>query len=287
LSEKERGVFDRLLGLFQGEQEAPPTEEELFEIINASGETGVITDDTHEMLSRVIQLKETQVQEVMVPRTEFSAIAADSRIKTAISIINDKGFSRYPIFHDTLDQVIGILHAKDILKHLDKNLEHLNLREIMRPVYFVPETKKVDDLLREMQQRRVHMAIVVDEYGGTAGLVTVEDILEEIVGEIQDEYDAEEPVFVQVSEAEYILDARVDVDDVNDLLDVNLPTESGDTLGGLIYASLGKVPSPGERLRIDGLLIEVMTVSERRIRKVRVQRELMEEQEWDRLTVRA
>jgi hypothetical protein len=127
LSEKERGIFERLMGLFQGEQEVPPTEEELFEIINASGETGVITDDTHEMLSSVIQLKETQVQEVMVPRTEFSAIAADSRIKTAISIINDKGFSRYPIFHDNLDQVIGILHAKDILKHLDKNLEHLNL----------------------------------------------------------------------------------------------------------------------------------------------------------------
>ena len=138
--------------------------------------------------------------------------------------------------------------------------------------YFVPETKKVDDLLREMQQRRIHMAIVVDEYGGTAGLVTVEDILEEIVGEIQDEYDAEEPSFERVGEGEYVLDAGMNLDDVNDLLETDLPTETADTLGGLIYDALGRVPVPGDHLQVGPWQIEVLTVSGRRIRKVRMAR---------------
>ena len=263
------------------------TEEEIRMLVDAGEEEGVIEEEEKEMIYSIFQFGDTKAREVMVPRIDIMAMEADIKLQEALGTIIAAGHSRIPVYDGTIDHIVGLLYAKDLLAHLQRAEADLRLRDVIRAAYFVPETKKVDDLLREMQQRRVHMAIVVDEYGGTAGLVTVEDILEEIVGEIQDEYDAEEPVFVQVSEAEYILDARVDVDDVNDLLDVNLPTESGDTLGGLIYASLGKVPSPGERLRIDGLLIEVMTVSERRIRKVRVQRELMEEQEWDRLTVRA
>ncbi len=146
----------------------------------------------------------------------------------------------------------------------------MSLRELLRTPYFVPESKSVDELLEEMQQRKVHMVIVVDEYGGTAGIVTLEDIVEEIVGEIQDEYDAEEPIVEQSGDGEFIFNARVDLDDVNRLMGAAFPTEMGDTLGGFIYSQLGKVPSPGEIVRFDGLVIEVLTVTGRRIRKVRV-----------------
>ena len=162
MSDKEKGLLDRFKGLFHGDHEPPPTEEELFEIINASGETGVITDDTHEMLSSIIQLKETQVQEVMVPRTEFAAIAADRSISEELETITSKGFSRYPIFHDNLDQVIGVLYAKDILKHLDQDLSRIHPRDIMRPVHFVPETKKVQELLQEFRIKGIHIDADMD-----------------------------------------------------------------------------------------------------------------------------
>jgi len=274
LSEKERGIFERLMGLFQGEQEVPPTEEELFEIINASGETGVITDDTHEMLSSVIQLKETQVQEVMVPRTEFSAIAADSRIKTAISIINDKGFSRYPIFHDNLDQVIGILHAKDILKHLDKNLEHLNLREIMRPVYFVPETKKVSELLHEFRTKGIHIAIAVDEYGGTSGLVTISDLVEEIIGKIYEEnlpVEKSENLIEKIDDGVYLVNGKTEIEEIEELFDIEIEHRGKfESVGGLAVFLSGRIPQTGESFVYNKLSLTVTAADKRRVKKVRL-----------------
>lgn len=247
------------------------TEEEIRTLVDAGEEEGVIEEEEKEMIYSIFEFGDTLAREVMVPRMDMVALEVDTPLGQALRLAIDAGHSRIPAYEGTVDSIVGLLYAKDLLTYLQGEGTPPQLRDILRPAYFVPETKKVNDLLREMQQRRVHMAIVVDEYGGTAGLVTVEDILEEIVGEIQDEYDLEEPAFEEVAPGEYILDARMNLDDVNELLGSPLPSGSGDTLGGLIYSRLGKVPSPGERLRVDGLSIEVLTVVGRRIRKVRVQ----------------
>ncbi|MBN1953829.1 MAG: HlyC/CorC family transporter [Anaerolineae bacterium] len=252
------------------------TEEEIRMLVDAGEEEGVIEEDEKEMIYSIFQFGDTLAREVMVPRIDVVALDVNTPLPEALDVVIGAGHSRIPIYAETIDRIEGLLYAKDLLSCMQNGEPAPVLQELLRPAYFVPETKKVDDLLREMQQRRVHIAIVIDEYGGTAGLVTVEDILEEIVGEIQDEYDVEEPIFVQVSEDEYILGARMDLDDVNNLLGIDLPTKSSDTLGGLIYSSLGKVPSEGEQLHIDRLLIEVLSVTGRRIRQVRVRRQPME-----------
>ncbi len=248
------------------------TEEEIRTLVDAGEEEGVIEEDEKEMIYSIFELGETMAREIMVPRIDIVAVDVQTPPEEVVRVIAETGHSRIPVYEGTVDGIVGLVYAKDLLLHLQGDGPRPPLREMLRPAYFVPETKKVDDLLREMQQRRIHMAIVVDEYGGTAGLVTVEDILEEIVGEIQDEYDAEEPSFEQVGEGEYILDARMNLDDVNDLLEADLPTETADTLGGLIYDALGRVPVPGDGLRIGEWRIEVLTVSGRRIRKVRMMR---------------
>lgn len=248
------------------------TEEEIRTLVDAGEEEGVIEEDEKEMIYSIFELGETMAREVMVPRIDIVAIDVQTPPEEVVRVIAETGHSRIPVYEGTVDGIVGLVYAKDLLLYLQGDGPRPSLREMLRPAYFVPETKKVDDLLREMQQRRIHMAIVVDEYGGTAGLVTVEDILEEIVGEIQDEYDAEEPFFEQVGEGEYILDARMNLDDVNDLLGADLPTETADTLGGLIYDALGRVPVPGDSLQIGEWRVEVLTVSDRRIRKVRMAR---------------
>lgn len=248
------------------------TEEEIRTLVDAGEEEGIIEEEEKEMIYSIIELGETMAREVMIPRIDIVAVDVQTPPEEVVRVIAETGHSRIPVYEGTVDGIVGLVYAKDLLLYLQGDGPRPPLREILRPAYFVPETKKVDDLLREMQQRRIHMAIVVDEYGGTAGLVTVEDILEEIVGEIQDEYDAEEPTFEPVGEGEYILDARMNLDDVNDLLEADLPTETADTLGGLIYDALGRVPVPSDRLQIGEWQIEVLTVSGRRIRKVRMTR---------------
>ncbi|HEY76517.1 MAG TPA: HlyC/CorC family transporter [Thermoflexia bacterium] len=245
------------------------SEEEIKTLVDAGEEEGVIEEEEREMIYSIFAFGDTLAREVMVPRIDIVALDVNTPLPEAADRVIEAGHSRIPVYEGSIDNIVGLLYAKDLLAYLRNGHDDLSLRQILRPAYFVPETKKVDDLLREMQQHRIHMAIVVDEYGGTAGLVTVEDILEEIVGEIQDEYDEEEPVFEQVGEGEYIIDARMDLDDVNELLGTELSTESGETLGGLIYCTLGKVPEPGDRLEVDGLEIEVLTVKGRRIGKVR------------------
>ncbi|MGB9890843.1 MAG: hemolysin family protein, partial [Anaerolineae bacterium] len=248
------------------------TEEEIRTLVDAGEEEGIIKEKEKEMIYSIFDLGETMAREVMVPRIDIVAVDVQTPPEEVVRVIAETGHSRIPVYEGTVDGIVGLVYAKDLLLHLQGDGPRPPLREMLRPAYFVPETKKVDDLLREMQQRRIHMAIVVDEYGGTAGLVTVEDILEEIVGEIQDEYDAEEPAFEPVGEGEYILDARMNLDDVNDLLETNLPTGAADTLGGLIYSTLGRVPVAGDQLQMGEWRIEVLTVSGRRIRKVRVMR---------------
>jgi putative hemolysin len=276
------GVSDGLSRFMGGEPlSSMPfiTEEEIMTLVDAGQEVGVIEEDEKEMIYSVFAFGDTLAREVMVPRIDIVALDIEASVEEALDVVIRAGHSRIPTYEGTIDNIVGVLYAKDLLQLWQDKRETVSLREVLRPAYFVPESKHVDELLEEMQQRKVHIVVVVDEYGGTAGVVTIEDIVEEIVGEIQDEYDAEEPTVEQTGDKEFIFNARVDLDDVNRLMGTAFPTEMDDTLGGFIYSQLGKVPVPGEIVRFDGLVIQVLTVSGRRIRKVRVSWEQDEEAE--------
>ena len=250
------------------------TEEEIRTLVDAGEEEGVLEEEEKEMIYSIFDLGDTMTREVMVPRIDVVALEVTTPLLEALETIMQAGHSRIPVFHETIDNIEGLLYAKDLLPYLRDGRIDVPLKGLLREAYFVPETKRASELLPDLQQRRVHMAIVVDEYGGVAGLFTIEDLLEEIVGEIQDEYDTEEPFVEFVDENEYVFDARVDLDDLNRLMDVSLPTEDNDTLGGFIYTELGKVPAPGDQVAYDDLEFVVESVAGRRIRKVRVRRYL-------------
>jgi putative hemolysin len=249
------------------------TEEEIKTMVDAGEEGGVIEEDEKEMIYSIFQLGETMVREVMVPRIDIVAVEAGAPMLEALDAMLAAGHSRIPIYRDTIDNIIGILHIKDLVPYLRRGETTVALDSVVRQPYFVPETKKVDSLLPEMQSRKVHMAVVVDEYGGTAGLVTIEDLLEEIVGEIQDEYDSEEPLYEQAGENEYVLNARINLDDLAELLETEFPDEESDTLGGFIYKQLGRVPAAGDVVDYGNLHLTVLSVDGRRIDKVRLTRE--------------
>jgi putative hemolysin len=238
-------------------------------LLNVTEEETIIEDDEKEMIASIFELGDKLVREVMVPRIDVASVPTDLPMLAALDVILKAGHSRIPVYSNSVDNVIGVLYAKDLLRYLRDGRTDVPLEKILRPAYFVPESKKVDELLSELQVRKVHMAIVVDEYGGTAGIVTIEDLLEEIVGEIQDEYDAEEPTIEEVAEDQFLFDARVPLDEVSKLLGVELPADGGDTLGGYIYSELGKVPAVGDTVEHDGIKIEVLSVAGRRIKQVR------------------
>jgi CBS domain containing-hemolysin-like protein len=248
------------------------TEEEIKTLVDAGEEEGVIQEEEKEMIYSIFELGDTLAREVMVPRIDVVALDVTTPMVEALDTIMQAGHSRIPVYEETIDNVLGVLYAKDLLPNLRDGRTDVQLEAILREAYFIPETKKASDLLPDLQQRRVHMAVVVDEYGGMSGLVTIEDLLEEIVGEIQDEYDTEEPIVEFVGQDEYILDARVDLDDLNRLMDVSLPTDDNDTLGGFIYTELGKVPAVGDQVAFGDLSLTVESVAGRRIKKVRIQR---------------
>ena len=257
------------------------TEEEIKTLVDAGEESGMLEEDEKEMIYSIFEFGETLAREVMVSRVDIVALDAETLLMDAMDVIIKHNHSRVPVYQNNIDNVIGILYAKDLLKVLrEKGREAANqikLSDIVRPAAFTPESKKVDELLEDMQKRRIHMAIVIDEYGGTAGLVTIEDILEEIVGEIQDEYDqAEEALIQSVGENEWLIDARANLSDINDLLKCNIPIDESDTLGGFIYESLGKVPLPGDEVQHEDLLLKVVNVAGRRIGKIRVTRQVKE-----------
>lgn len=265
----------RLFGATPSSRMPFVTEEEIKTLVDAGEEEGVIEEEEKAMIYSIFELGDTLVREIMVPRIDVVALDVDTPMLEAVDTIIKAGHSRIPIYQETIDNVAGVLYAKDLLPYLSQGQTDVPLSSIVREAYFIPETKRAGDLLPDLQQRRIHMAIVVDEYGGVAGIVTIEDLLEEIVGEIQDEYDAEEPFVERIGDGEYLFDARVDLDDLNQLLDVALPTEESDTLGGFIYARLGRVPTVGDRLRFEELVLTVESVTGRRIRKVRIERQLL------------
>lgn len=250
------------------------SEDELRYLISTAEEPGLIEEDEKKMIASIFELSETVAREVMVPRIDVVAVDEQTSLKDALDVIIRAGHSRIPVYRDRIDNVQGVLYAKDLLPPFRDGRFDVPIAELMRPAYFVPESKKVDDLLSELQQRKVHIAIVVDEYGGTAGVVTIEDLLEEIVGDIQDEYDREAPMTVQLGEREYVFDAQIRLDEVSEVLGVELPSKESDTLGGFIYSELGSVPSVGSRVVFEALSFEVLSVSGRRIQQVKVTRKL-------------
>ena len=251
--------------------------EELRLIIEQGGEQGILEAEEEQMIHAVIELGDRRVHEVMVPRIAMISLAATATSDEAIDKVIEGGHSRIPVYVETIDEIVGILYAKDLLPYLkDSAGDPPELRTLLRTPVFVPESMSVDDLLHEFQRRKVHIAIVLDEYGGTAGLVTIEDLLEEIVGEIQDEYDVEEPLIVKLSDDEARIDGRADVDDLAELFDIDLGLEDEDeydTLGGLIYHRIGGVPKPGDQVVVDGLTLTVETTDGRRVGKVLVVRD--------------
>jgi putative hemolysin len=249
------------------------TEEEIMTLVDAGEEEGVIEEEEKAMIYSIFQLADTLAREVMVPRIDILAFEDTTSLVEATETLLRTGYSRAPVYSGSIDNIIGLLYVKDLLAAWCEGKQKQTVASLLRKAYFVPEAKKVDDLLAEMQNMRIHMAIVVDEYGGTAGLVTIEDVVEEIVGEIQDEYDyAEELPFQVLQEGEFLFSGRIDLDDVNQITEAALPKETSETLGGFIYSQLGKVPSRGEVVEAGGLYLVVEEVSGRRIRKVRAHR---------------
>jgi CBS domain containing-hemolysin-like protein len=249
------------------------TQDELKSMVDAGHQEGLLELDERKMIYSIFRLGDTLAREIMVPRTYVTAFDANQTLSQAADAFMDTGHSRVPVYEETVDNIIGLLYAKDLLRVWREGNSSESLRSLLRPAYFIPEAKKVDELLAEMQSQRIHMAVVVDEYGGTAGLVTLEDIVEEIVGEIQDEYDlSEELPYQEIDKNEYLFQGRINLDDFNELMGSHLPIDEADTLGGFMYGQIGRVPLGGERVEFGDLLLTVEQVSGRRIRKVRAQR---------------
>ncbi len=244
-------------------------------LLQANLQDGRLEQEERAMLRSIMRFGETLVREIMVPRIDMVTVEAQTPLSEATDIFIRTGFSRLPVYREKIDNIIGLLYAKDLLPVWRNGEENKRpLESLVREAYFVPEAKKVDELLAEMQRRRMHMAMVVDEYGGIAGLVTLEDIVEEIIGEIQDEYDAaEEPPDIQpIAEGEFIISGRADIDDVNEALQAEFPSDEADTIGGLLLTVTGHMPSEGEEVRIDGYLFTILEVDQRRIVSVRARR---------------
>lgn len=248
------------------------SEEELRVLVEAGEEQGVIEEQEKEMIQSIFEFADTIAREVMTPRVDIKAAPATANAQEIIKIIRETGHTRIPVYEGSLDNIIGIVHAKDLLRYCDSTAR-FNLREVMRPAFFVPESKRVVELLQEMRRQRTHMAILQDEYGGTSGLVTLEDLVEEIVGEIQDEYDVEPESQVEtLDDGSLLIDARLHLDDASELLGITLESEEFDTLGGYVFGQLGHQPTEGETVRVDGWELRVHAIEGHRIRIVQATR---------------
>jgi CBS domain containing-hemolysin-like protein len=230
-----------------------------------------------DMIRGIVTLSETTVKEVMVPRIDVVFVSIDSNMDELVSTLSECGFSRFPVYKDTIDNVVGILYVKDLLQYRGAD-EEVDIEKIIRRPYFVPESKKLDSLLREFKRRKVHIAVAVDEYGGVSGIVCLEDIIEEIVGDIQDEFDNEVEDILEIGENTYLCDARVDIEDLNEKLSLELPEEDFDTLGGFVFDLFGKIPVKYEKVSWKGSDFIIQEMDGHKIRTVKLVRRGDEEQ---------
>ena len=269
-------VTDRLKQQFAfrpGVTEPVVTEEEIKEWIDVGEEEGTIEEKERDMLYSVLRFGDTTVREVMTPRIDVTLLEDIGPVENALAIFNETGFSRIPVYHERIDNIVGLLNVKDVFSAVVRQQTSATIRERMYEPYFVPESKKIDELLKELQVKNQHMAVVLDEYGSFAGIVTVEDMLEELVGEIMDEFDEEEPEVQQIEEGVYLVDARMWVEHINEDLHLNLPLmDSYESIGGLVIDRLGHIPRRGEVVRIEesNITLVVMQMRGRRLVKVKL-----------------
>jgi CBS domain containing-hemolysin-like protein len=248
----------------------PVTEEEIHEMMDASEEEGLINEEENEMIRSIFALRDTVVREIMVPRTDMASISADAAFREVLNSIIDCGHSRIPVFDGSIDNVIGLVYAKDLLKCWGMDESLFSLRRILRTPYFIPETKNLEELLHDFKKKRIHIAIVIDEYGGTSGLVTIEDLLEQIVGDIQDEYDLEEEWLEEGEDGSAVVDARLPIEELEEYFGVEIEREKFDTVGGLIFHLTGRIPAAGEEVEVGSIRLKVLEADARKIKKVRI-----------------
>jgi CBS domain containing-hemolysin-like protein len=271
----------RLIGIDAAQGETHHSSEELQYLLEQGKETGAIDSNEHELIQNVFEFNERVVKNIMVPRTKISGVDIDTEKDELLEILITEGYSRIPVYDDVIDKIVGIVHAKDILPLLARN-EPIVLKDIIRKPYFIPETKKINDLMAELQQKRIQIAIVLDEFGGTAGMVTLEDIVEELVGEIQDEYDEEKPIVERVNDREFIVNALAPIYDVNSHLPHDLPEDGDyDTVSGWLGDIFGKIPDVGEQKESNGYNITVLKKSDQNIESVKLELLINEEDAVD------
>lgn len=269
-SRKISGIRDILGRFLSGRRKV--TEEEIQEIITAGEEEGLINPRENEMIRSIFNLRDSIVREIMVPRTDMACIDSSDNIHDAVAKIIACGHSRLPVYEGTADNIIGLLYAKDLLKYWGTDALSFDLRKTLRVPYYIPETKNLEELLQEFKRKRVHMAVVIDEYGGTSGLVTIEDLLEQIVGDIQDEYDAEEEWLLSQPDGAIVVDARLSIEELEQYFGIEVEREMFDTVGGLIFHLTGKIPRSGEEVETNDIHMTVLDADERKIRRVRIAR---------------
>jgi CBS domain containing-hemolysin-like protein len=248
------------------------TESEIKAMAEVASDEEQIEEEEKELIHSIFEFGDTIVREVMVPRPDIVAVEVTKDLREVQDIVLKHGFSRIPVYREDLDDIVGIVFAKDVLKALHQGRAEMPLEEICRPAHFVPEVKRCTELLREMQQEKFHIAMVVDEHGSVSGLVTLEDLIEELVGEIADEYDREEPQVMAVEDGVYRVNGRLPIDELNELLDVELPHEEWDTVGGLMLSLLGAIPQEGQEVTFDHLKFKAEKVQGRRIAQVLISR---------------
>jgi putative hemolysin len=274
LSDAAADLFTRLFGGDHPETVPAGSEEELLIITRDDTNDGVIEPEERKMIDNVLRLEETTARDIMVPRVDIVAVAEDASSQEIVDAITEKGHSRLPVYRESIDEIVGVLYAKDLLPFVIGSTRTLPVKQLLRPAYVVPESKRLDDLLGELRRNRVHIAVVADEYGGTAGLVTIEDILEEIVGEIQDEYDEELTLLESVSESEIIVDGRLPIDEIEEALGVALTGEDDayGTAAGFVHWHLDRLPQQGDHFDAHGVRAEVLDVEGHRLRRLRLTR---------------
>lgn len=251
------------------------TEEEIRSLVDVGEEEGVVKHQEREMIEGIFEIDEIDVNDIMVPRIDMITIEEKSSISKALDLIITYGHSRIPVYREKIDNIVGIIYAKDLLTAVSMKKEEADktkISDLMRVAHYIPETKKVNELLKELQKQKVHMAIILDEYGGTEGLITIEDILEEIVGDIFDEYDDEENLIEKINEDKYIVKAEIDLEEIEEMFQIEFPEEDDyGSLGGFVFSTLGRVPLLGDEVEYSGLIMKVINVSNRRIREIEIE----------------
>ena len=265
---KAPGIRELIGSIITGRKKV--TEEAIQEIIDAGEEEGLINEEENEMIRSIFEMKNRVVREIMVPRTDMAVVPLDAPFGEILDTINRCGHSRLPVYEGSVDNIIGLLYAKDLLREWGREPAQIDLKRLMRQPFYIPETKNFEELLQDFKRKRVHIAIVIDEYGGTSGLVTIEDILEQIVGDIQDEYDTEEEWLVEEADGAVIVDARLPVEELEEHFGIVVERDKFDTVAGLIFHLIGRIPAIGEEVGIPPLLMTILEADERKIRKLRI-----------------